>query len=530
MNSNKEYLQLLFWTSLFTVILGLVVLYGWVFDIPVFKTILPGYVSMKLNTVLFFLSTATVLLLFAKNKLHFLERYLALGLTIFAMASLYQDVFDLSIGIDEFFIPDVDAAAKGDNAPGRPSPSTSFCFMLFGFVLVTLRNRKRKIRVAAQIALHIITLIAFIAIEGYLFNVPKFYKLSIFTSMAIHTSTTLFMLSLAVSFMNPKHGITDIFVGKRIGNFVARNLFLKLVVAILILTFLKIVAARSGLVSGEFGIALLSTSFILVTLFSLRFTVKHLNRIDIKREKAEKALLSTNKNLETKVAERTKHLTRQNRQLEDFAYIVSHNLRGPTGNLKTLLHFHSTEKDKKEKELIMDKFQITVNNLEGTLNDLLEVISIRGGAKNEKEKVCFKCVLTKLIESFQGKIMETNATISFDFSAADSILYSRIYLESIMQNLLSNAIKYRSLERNPQIHFETGKHNGETTLEIRDNGLGIDMKANGKSLFGLHKTFHKHPDAKGVGLFITKAQVEAMGGEITADSELTKGTTFKVKF
>jgi len=485
---------------------------------------------MKLNTVIFFLCTATTLILYTKTNLGFLEKYLALALIIFSIASLYQDIFNVQLGIDEFFIADLDAVAKGEEAPGRPSPTTSICFVLFGFVLMTLRTRRKKLKEVAQIALHIITLVSFIAIEGYLFNVPKHFKLSFFTSMAIHTSATLFILSIAVTYLNPKLGVTNIFFGKRIGNFVARNLFLKLVVAILTLSFLKIIAERNNLVSGEFGVALLATSFILVTLFSLHFAVKELNRTDIKREKAEKALGSTNKNLESIVEQRTQHLTRQNKQLEDFAYIVSHNLRGPTSNLVALLSFLNDEQDENEKDFIMGKFQITVNNLESTLNDLLKVVSIRGGTQNEKEQLYFKGVLTKLIDTYQGQIMATNANISYDFSASETIEYSSIYLESIMQNLLSNAIKYKSLERNPNIHFETRNVNGKTVLEVRDNGLGIDMKANGERLFGLHKTFHKHPEAKGVGLFITKAQVEAMGGEITADSQLNRGTTFKIKF
>ena len=530
MKSQKKNLSLLFWTSIFTIVLSLVVLSGWIFDIQVFKTIVPGYVSMKVNTVLFFLCSAMVLVLFSRTTFRFLEKHLAWALIIFALASLYQDIFGVHLGIDEFFIADTNALKTGVETPGRPSPMTSFCFVLMGLVLILLRTKKTQSKKISQIALHIITLISFIAIQGYLFNVPKVYKLSIITSMAIHTSATLFLLSIAITFVNPKRGLTDIFIGKRIGNFVARNLFLKLVVAILTLAFLKILAERNGMVSGEFGVALLATSFILVTLFSLRFTVKHLNRIDTKRQKAEKALQSINKNLEAIVEERTQHLTKQNKQLEDFAYIVSHNLRGPTSNLVALLSFFNDEQDEDEKNFIMGKFHITVNNLESTLNDLLEVVSIRGQAQNTKEQLCFKSILTKLIDTYQGQIMATNATISYDFAAAENIEYSSIYLESIMQNLLSNAIKYKSSERNPIIHFETTHANGKTTLLVRDNGLGIDMKANGDRLFGLHKTFHRHPEAKGVGLFITKAQVEAMGGEITANSELNRGTTFTINF
>ncbi len=99
-----------------------------------------------------------------------------------------------------------------------------------------------------------------------------------------------------------------------------------------------------------------------------------------------------------------------------------------------------------------------------------------------------------------------------------------------MLNLLSNAMKYRSSKRIPVIHFQTTHLDGETIMKVSDNGLGIDLKKHGRSLFGLNKTFHEHAEAKGVGLYITKKQIEAMGGHITAESEVEKGTTFTVFF
>lgn len=530
MTEQDQNSRIVLWTSLFAIVLSIVVSLGWIFDIKVFKTILPGYVSMKLNTAVFFLLTASILIFLIKKKWQLLTLFLAIALTIYSAASLTQDIFNTNFGIDQLFINDLDAISRGEASPGRPSPTTSFSFFLFGLVFLMFSTKQVTFRKIRQYALHLITLIAFIAILGYAFNVPSLYKLSIFTSMAIHTSVTLFILSISVTILNPDLGVTRLFMGKKIGNLMARSLFIKIIGAVLVLGFLQLSLERYNLVSMEFGIALFTTCFILVALFFLGSTVDQLNTIDTKRSNAENALVLNNKNLENTVKERTLYLTRQNKQLEDFAYIVSHNLRGPASNLKTLLTFYNVEKDAEEKSIIMDKFNITVNNLEGTLNELLEVVSIRHGSKKEKEKLEFETVLVKLIESYQGKIMETKAKITYDFSSVETIEYSSVYLESIMQNLLSNAIKYRSLERNPVIHFETDLEQNQPCLKVSDNGLGINMERNGDRLFGLHKTFHQHPDAKGVGLFITKAQVEAMGGEILAESEVDKGTTFKIKF
>jgi signal transduction histidine kinase len=105
-----------------------------------------------------------------------------------------------------------------------------------------------------------------------------------------------------------------------------------------------------------------------------------------------------------------------------------------------------------------------------------------------------------------------------------------MYLESIIQNLLSNALKYSSPVRSPKIHFQTHIINDEIVLTVSDNGLGIDLKEHGKDIFGFNKVFHKHPDAKGVGLFLTKAQVEGMGGTIAVESTVDVGTKFKIIF
>ena len=91
---------------------------------------------------------------------------------------------------------------------------------------------------------------------------------------------------------------------------------------------------------------------------------------------------------------------------------------------------------------------------------------------------------------------------------------------------MSNALKYRAADRTPNIKIFTKIVDTKTVLCFKDNGLGIDLDKHGHKLFGLNKVFHRHPEAKGIGLFLTKAQVEAMGGNIHAESEVNVGTTF----
>jgi signal transduction histidine kinase len=103
-------------------------------------------------------------------------------------------------------------------------------------------------------------------------------------------------------------------------------------------------------------------------------------------------------------------------------------------------------------------------------------------------------------------------------------------LESIFLNLITNAIKYKQLGRKPVIFIQTYQQNDQSFMEVSDNGMGIDLEQYGEKMFGMYKTFHRNPDAKGIGLFITKNQVETMGGSISVTSTVNIGTTFKIKF
>ena len=78
--------------------------------------------------------------------------------------------------------------------------------------------------------------------------------------------------------------------------------------------------------------------------------------------------------------------------------------------------------------------------------------------------------------------------------------------------------------------FPQKKINGFTVLSVFDNGLGIDLNKNANKIFGMYKTFHQNDDARGLGLFIIKNQIEAMGGKIDLESELGIGTTFNIYF
>jgi len=223
-------------------------------------------------------------------------------------------------------------------------------------------------------------------------------------------------------------------------------------------------------------------------------------------------------------------LTVQNDQLADFAHITSHNLRAPVSNLNSLLDFYNTTESEEEKIILFEKFERVIQHLTLTLNTLVESLRMKNVSLENMEDVAFDEVLNKTKEILGGQIMNTAAVITSNFSKIGKINYNKIYLESIFLNLLSNSIKYKSKSRVPEIHIESDIENGKIKLKFKDNGLGIDLEKHSHKLFGLNKTFHRHKEAKGVGLFMTKTQIEAMGGSITASSKVNEGTTFYINF
>jgi len=221
----------------------------------------------------------------------------------------------------------------------------------------------------------------------------------------------------------------------------------------------------------------------------------------------------------------------KNRQLEDFAHITSHNLRSPISNLSILLDYFEASKDDDERKEYFKNLKHVSNNLLSTIQVLAEALKIQRDFVDDEIELDFQETVATVLGLLSGQIMEANIAFQIDFSNCRKIFYSQTYLQSIFINLISNAIKYRSLERKTLIKIDTYKsENGKVVLKISDNGIGIDIQKNQHKIFGLYKTFHANKDSRGVGLYMTKRQIETLGGAIFVESEINVGTTFTIIF
>ncbi|APQ16460.1 PAS domain-containing sensor histidine kinase [Maribacter hydrothermalis] len=220
----------------------------------------------------------------------------------------------------------------------------------------------------------------------------------------------------------------------------------------------------------------------------------------------------------------------QNKKLLNFAHIVSHNLRSHSANFSMLLNFLETEKDVEEKNKIMVMLNEASNNLLETLDNLNNVISINTNTNIEKKEVNLNDKIIDCNRNFATYLLNNNAQIKNNVPPNFMVKSVPTYLENILSNFITNAVKYKDPSRNSVITLSAIKNNNHSILTISDNGIGIDLKKYGKKLFGMYKTFHTNKDAKGIGLYITKNQIDAMNGKIEVKSEIGKGTEFKIFF
>ncbi len=220
----------------------------------------------------------------------------------------------------------------------------------------------------------------------------------------------------------------------------------------------------------------------------------------------------------------------QNKKLINFAHIVSHNLRSHTANFSMLLDFLAHEKDESEKDNIVGMLTDASDNLMETLENLNEVVSINTNANLIKKPIPLKNKIETIRQNLSSYLTQNNTKFINQVPENIEIQVIPEYIDSILTNLITNAVRFKNPKRDPILTLNATSEEGNIVLSITDNGLGIDLEKDGSKLFGMYKTFHDHSDARGMGLFITKNQIEAMNGKVSVESQLGIGSTFKIYF
>lgn len=245
------------------------------------------------------------------------------------------------------------------------------------------------------------------------------------------------------------------------------------------------------------------------------------------RKKSNLKLLDLNENLK----KYTEELVTANKGLEQFSYIISHNLRAPVANIIGLTELLDEEIYSEEiKSNLRSELRGSVERLDEVIKDLNQILQIKNNVSEIKKSVNLDELVTSIKINLQDLIDREQVNLITDFTEVREINTVSSYLYSIFYNLIFNSIKFRQPGIRPLINIRSQRDGDKVVLSFCDNGLGIDLENKGDQLYKLYKRFHHHVEGKGMGLFMVKTQVEMLGGEIHASSEVNNGTSFKITF
>ncbi len=244
-----------------------------------------------------------------------------------------------------------------------------------------------------------------------------------------------------------------------------------------------------------------------------------------------------NNELQIEVETQTSHLRQTNAELvehngrlEQFSYIISHNLRGPLARVKGLASLLGNPQSEEEKITIHKLLLQSSQELDTVITDLGQIINIRKLNTEIRSELLLLDIIKKVLNTLASEIHQIKASINIKVDRSESILSLPPYVESIFYNLISNALKYRNPKQALSVDITAKRTDEFLEVIISDNGLGIDLTKYGDQLFNLYKRFHLHVEGKGLGLYLVRTQMEALGGRIEVQSEIDKGTQFTLFF
>ncbi|MEO8394944.1 MAG: hypothetical protein ABI700_18250, partial [Chloroflexota bacterium] len=297
--------------ALLVIAVGSLIIVGWLFNIAILKSLLPGLATMKFNTAAgFMLAGSGLLTLRRQPRLTLVAAFIVL---LLGLLTLCQYLFGWNLGIDQLLMHD--AAGVGQTLyPGRMSPVTALNFCLIGCsLLLTLRSRRTTL---AQALALIAAFMGLLSLAGYLYSVQSLYQISLFSSMALHTALTFILVGLALLFANPERGLTATLIAENAGGLLARRLLPAALIIPLLVAWLQLKGQEAGFYDDKFGLAVFAVSNVLVFTLLVYWIARSLNRMDAERSRALEALRHAHEELEGRVQERAGELVQVNQVLE----------------------------------------------------------------------------------------------------------------------------------------------------------------------------------------------------------------------
>lgn len=249
---------------------------------------------------------------------------------------------------------------------------------------------------------------------------------------------------------------------------------------------------------------------------------------DVTNYVAVKENITERKRLQEEQQKLTVDLLQRNKDLEQFSYMLSHNIRGPLTNILGLIAAVKSGLIQSEETLVMDGISKSADSMDQVIKDVTEILQVRKFSVESKEAIDLNQMLAIVKKSLNNLIIEKEAIIDTDFSKLSDVFNIKTYLENIFYHLILNGLKFAKPGQSPKISIWSEKDHENCYIHVKDEGIGIDLIKHGEHLFRLYKKLNMNIEGRGVGLFMVKTQAEFMGGDIKVSSELGNWTEFLI--
>ncbi|MEY2902266.1 MAG: hypothetical protein RLY89_1372, partial [Bacteroidota bacterium] len=246
---------------------------------------------------------------------------------------------------------------------------------------------------------------------------------------------------------------------------------------------------------------------------------------------AVKENITERKRLQDEQQKLTVDLLQRNKDLEQFSYMLSHNIRGPLTNILGLIAAIKSGLIKSEEGIIVEGISKSADSMDQVIKDVTEILQVRKYSIESKEDLDLSLVFDVVQNNLSNLISEKGAVIESDFSKANYLFNIKTYLENIFYHLILNGLKFSKPGQSPLIKVwsELNLINNTCLIHVRDEGIGIDLSKHSDHLFRLYKKLNLNIEGRGVGLFMVKTQIEFMGGDIQVYSEPGSWTEFIIQ-
>jgi len=511
------------------ILLGLVVIVGWAIDSEILKSVLPGYVTMKVNTAVCFVLCGLALLLGYLSRPRKWKKICAttLAAIVFVIASLtiIEYLTGISFGLDQLIFSE-SPTAPDTSSPNRMAPNTALNFVLHATALILL-SRGLKGALTAQILSSFGLFIALLALIGYMFNAQAFTTVFSQTRMALHTIGGFGLIGLATLMARPNKGLISTVLGDSPGGLVARRLIGPAILIPIFFGWITFQGLNRNYYDAGFACSLIVLGSMATICMLTTRSIMELNRIERERQRlSEEHVLADVREQGALEASRLK---------SEFVANVSHELRTPMngvlGMTSLLLDTELTNEQREHIETIRQSGDALLN----LVNEILDFSKMEAGKIVLENKPfglssCIDDVINLLSLTAQRNKINLISFIHPD--VPPSFVGDSSRLRQILINLVGNAIKFTDEgEVSLEVNAERDEDNRcVLEFQISDTGMGISPSA----LPLLFQPFQqadasatRRHGGTGLGLTISKRLIELMGGNITVSSILSAGSIFR---